>query len=44
MVGKVAQFEEKLESNRKELLENRRDLQMIESDMNRFHRQQLIEN
>ena len=44
MVGKVQNFEDKLESNRKELLENRRDLQMIESDLSRFHRQQLIEN
>ena len=38
MTGKVSGFDEKLETNRKALLENRRDLQMIESDMNRFHR------
>ena len=39
MTGKVSVFEDQVETNRKALLENRRDLQMIESDMNRFHRQ-----
>ncbi len=33
-----------LDQNRKSLLANKRELNLIDSELNRFHRQQLIEN